>query len=47
MGGGGGEPKNTTTTTKTELPAWLANQYQGFFNQTNAVNNKPYQSYGG
>jgi hypothetical protein len=47
MGGGSSQPKNTTTTTKTELPAWLANSYQQFFNQTNQVNAKPYQSYGG
>ncbi|MBB3226992.1 hypothetical protein FHW69_001593 [Luteibacter sp. Sphag1AF] len=45
--GGGGTPSNTTTTTKTELPAWLSNAYTSFFNQTNAVNAKPYQSYSG
>lgn len=45
--GGGGQPKNTTTTTKTELPPWLASNFQNFFNQTNAVNDKPYQSYQG
>lgn len=45
--GGGGQPKNTTTTTKTELPAFLQNAYQQFFQQTNDVNSKPYQSYDG
>ena len=47
MGGGSSQPKNTTTTTKTELPPFLQNAYQGFFNQTNQVNSKPYQSYDG
>jgi hypothetical protein len=45
--GGGGVPKNTTTTTETKLPDWLVNNYQSFIRQTNDVNNKPYQSYGG
>ncbi len=29
------------------LPSWLSNAYQNYFQQTQDVNNKPYQQYGG
>lgn len=45
--GGGGQPKNTTTTTKVDVPPWLTADFQKLMSQTDAANNKPYQSYDG